>query len=92
MAKLIDEELVDIRDPKWVHLPFAIGDTVWYITGLKKKVAKSGQVESITIGNDFIDLLICSHIEGGKIHMTKPSYKFYSSKAEAEEVLKEVAK
>lgn len=75
---------------KYVHLPFSIGDTVWYITGSNKMSIESGQIKSITIGNDYVDILISSSIEGGKVYLTKPSSRLYSSKAEAEKVLEEM--
>lgn len=66
---------------------FNVGDTVWYITGIRRTIVKSAIVEEIIInGNGVSDLYVKNDMGG---YFENSVEIFYSTKEEAEKALKE---
>ena len=74
---------------KWVHMPCKVGDTVYYLTGIRKTLIKPAIIEEIIITETGIqDLFVssdsCSFENAFDI--------FYLTKEEAEKALEERSK
>ena len=72
---------------EWVHLPFKLGDTVWFITGIHNTLIKSAKVEELSI-----DELGVSYIgvrTDNNIYFEKNTNHFHSTPEGAEKALEE---
>lgn len=80
------EECVCFTDrSEWVHLPFKLGDTVWFITGIHNTLIQSAKVEELSI-----DELGVSYIgvrTDNNIYFEKNTNYFHSTREEAEKAL-----
>ena len=66
---------------EWVHLPFKLGDTVWFITGIHNTLIQSAKVEELSI-----DELGVSYIgvrTDNNIYFEKNTNHFHSTRVEA---------
>ena len=72
---------------KFVKLPCKVGDKVYYITGLSRKIIKPAIVEEITINCNGVSKL---SVETNALAFESPFVSaFYLTKEEAEQALKE---
>lgn len=70
---------------EWVHLPFKLGDTVWFITGIHNTLIQSAKVEELSI-----DELGVSYIgvrTDNNIYFEKNTNHFHSTREEAKKAL-----
>ena len=71
---------------KFVKLPCKVGDTVYYITGLSRKIIKPAIVKEITINCNGVSKL---SVETNALDFESPFVStFYLTKEEAERTLK----
>lgn len=67
---------------EWVHLPYKLGETVWFITGIHNSLIKDAKVENFSV-----DELGVSYIgvrTADDIYFKRDTNEFYSSIEEAE--------
>lgn len=77
----------------WVHIPYKIGDTVWFITGVNDDTIVSGSIEAINLSQSYDayctirNVSISSPFKGGKIYFVRYIDSIYHSEEEAEKAL-----
>lgn len=72
---------------EWVHLPFKVGDTVWFITGIHHSLIKSARIEEIIINETGIRELYVSTENG--CYFQNDINTFYLTREGAEKALEE---
>ena len=70
---------------KLIVLPCNVGDTVWYITGIRHNLIKSAKIKEIIIGEDGIKDL---YVQGDSCHFEDSFDIFYTTEEEAHRALK----
>lgn len=70
---------------KLIVLPCSVGDTVWYITGIRHNLIKPAKIEEIIIGKDGIKDL---YVQGDSCSFENSFDIFYTTEEEARRALK----
>lgn len=75
------------KQGRLIELPCAVGDTVYYITGIHNTLIKSAKVEELYFGDVF-----AVHVSTQNTSFTLVEGEFFITKEEAEAALKESEK
>lgn len=73
---------------EWMHLPFKVGDTVWYITGIHNTLIKSAKIEELHIDETGISYIGVR--TDNNIYFETNTNEFYSTREKAEKALEDI--
>lgn len=83
----IELDCLDFKDKtRFVELPCKVGDTVYYITGIRNSLIKPAKIKEIILDDNGIKDL---YVEGNGCNFENSFDIFYLAREEAEEKLKE---
>ena len=86
MLEVINGDCAYFTDrSEWVHLPYKVGDTVWYITGIHHTLIKNARIEEIIINETGVRELYVS--TENYCYFQNDINTFYPTREEAEKAL-----
>lgn len=71
---------------EWMHLPFKVGDTVWFITGIHNTLIKDAKVEELSIDETGVSYIGVR--TDNNIYFETNTNEFYSTREKALEEMK----
>lgn len=77
-----------INHSEWVHLPYKVGDTVWFITGIHNTLIKDAKVERLSIDETGVSYI--RFRTDNNIYFEKDINEFYLTRKEAEKALEDI--